>query len=85
MAKVTARIEFKSGEARYWIDGVTQDIIEMQFESPDALVEMLREIEPAIKNCTARIGGKVIDLRETSGLEKPAKLPAPKWPKTDER
>jgi hypothetical protein len=81
VAKVTARIQFRPGEARYWIDGATQEIIEMRFESPEALIETLREIEPAILNCTARINGKVVDLREVSKLDRPAKLPKPKWPK----
>lgn len=80
MAKVTARIHFKPGEARYWVQGDTQEVVEMCFESPEALIELLREIQPAILNCTARINGKVIDLREVSKLDKPAKLPKLGWP-----
>lgn len=41
----------------------------MQFESPEALMEILREFKDEIHNCTASINGKIIDLRSISGLD----------------
>lgn len=41
----------------------------MKFESPAALMEILREFKDEIHNCTAQINGKIIDLRSVSGLE----------------
>jgi hypothetical protein len=65
---VTARIEFKPGQGSHFCSGQYQDVTEVVFESPEALVEVLREFEPYIHNCVARVGGKVLDLREVSGL-----------------
>lgn len=67
---VTARIEFKPGQGAYFCPGTHQDIIEMKFESPEALIETLRELEDSIYNCTARIGKKIIDLKNVSGIDK---------------
>lgn len=68
---VTARIEFKEGYGKDFCPGAKQDVIEMKFESPEALIETLREFEPYISNCTASVGGKIVDLRNISGLEPP--------------
>lgn len=65
---VTARIEFKAEHAEYWCAGPGQRIAEVSFESPEALVDMLRECEADIHNCLAYVNGKVIDLRKVSGL-----------------
>jgi hypothetical protein len=68
---VLARIEFKSGRGVYFCPGLKQDVIEMIFESPEALVETLRELEQDIFNCTAQIGGRILDLRNISGINAP--------------
>lgn len=67
---VTARIEFKPGQGGYFCPGDSQDIIEIKFESPEALIETLKDFEDSIYNCTARIGKKIIDLRNISGIQK---------------
>jgi hypothetical protein len=65
---ITARIEFKPGQGQDFCPGAIQDVIEMKFESAEALVEAVREFEPAIYNCIARAGDKSFDLRAISGL-----------------
>ena len=65
---VLARIEFKSGCGAYFCPGLNQDVIEMVFETPEALIETLRELEEDISNCTAQIGGRILDLRNISGI-----------------
>jgi len=64
---VTARIEFKQDCAQDFCPGKGQDLIELKFESVEALIETLRELEDQIKNCTAQVGGKIVDLRNISG------------------
>jgi len=64
---VTARIEFKKGCGSMFCPGKDQDIIEMCFESPEALIETMKEFEDYIYNCTARIGDEIMDLRNISG------------------
>lgn len=61
---VLARIEFKSECAAKFIDspGYTQNIIEMSFDSPEELIEVLREFESCIKDCTAIVNGKILIL-----------------------
>ena len=66
---VTARIQFKKGHGKDFCPGGSQDVIEMKFESPAALIETLREFEKHIFNCTAQINGKIVDLRNVSGLD----------------
>lgn len=66
---LTARITFKKGRGHYFCPTGTQDVVEMKFESPAALMEILREFKDEIHNCTAQINGKIIDLRSVSGLE----------------
>lgn len=68
---VTARIEFREGCGKDFCPGEGQDVIEMKFESPEALIETLREFEPYISNCTASVNGRILDLRNISGLEPP--------------
>ena len=64
---VTARIEFKKGHGKDFCPGAEQDLIEIRFESVEALIDTLREFEPYVYNCTAQVNGKVIDLRNISG------------------
>lgn len=66
---LTARITFRKGRGHYFCPGADQEIVEMQFESPEALMEVLREFKDEIHNCTASINGKIIDLRSISGLD----------------
>ena len=66
---VTARIQFKKGHGKDFCPGASQDVIEMKFESPAALIETLREFQEHIFNCTAQINGKIVDLRNVSGLD----------------
>jgi hypothetical protein len=69
---ITARFEFLEGQGDYWCPGVGQDVIEVKFEGIDELIETVRELEPAIRNCIAKVGEKVIDLRAISGLSETA-------------
>jgi hypothetical protein len=71
---LTARIEFKPGQGQHFCFGAKQDVIEMKFEAPEELMAFLREFEESIYNCTAQVGGKILDLREVSGLDDPAKI-----------
>lgn len=66
---LTARITFKNGHGHYFCPTATQDVIEMKFESPEALMEILKEFKDSIHNCVASINGKIIDLRSVSGLD----------------
>lgn len=61
---VLARIEFKQQHATKFIDSSdgVQTVIEQTFDSVDELIEVLREFEPFIKDCTAVINGKMIQL-----------------------
>ena len=69
MAMVVARIQFKPSVAGYFCPGESQEVVEMRFESPEALIATMRELEDDIVNCTAWIGNKVLDLRNISGLD----------------
>lgn len=64
---VTARIEFKPGRGRDFCPGAEQDVIEVRFESVEALIDTLRDFEEFIYNCTAQVNGKIVDLRNLSG------------------
>jgi hypothetical protein len=65
---VTARIEFKPGHGKDFCPGTGQDLIELRFESVEALIETIREFENYIHNCTVQVGGKIVDLRNISGI-----------------
>lgn len=64
---VTARIEFKQDSAKDFCPGENQTLIELKFESVEALVETLRELEAQIENVTAVVNGKILDLKNLSG------------------
>lgn len=64
---VTARIEFKKGHGKDFCPGADQDLIELRFESVEALISTLRDFEDFIYNCTAQVNGKIVDLRNISG------------------
>lgn len=64
---VTARIEFKPGCGKDFCPGNDQDIVEVRFESVEALIDTLRDFEEFIYNCTAQVNGKIVDLRNISG------------------
>lgn len=64
---VTARIEFKQDSAKDFCPGEAQTVIELKFESVEALVETLRELEAQIENVTAVVNGKILDLKNLSG------------------
>lgn len=66
-----ARVEFKKGHGEYFCPGASQDVIEMVFDSPEALIETLRDLEKDLVNCTAQINGKILDLRNISGIDTP--------------
>ncbi len=61
---ILARIEFKQEHAEKFIEssGNNQTVIEQTFESVDELIEVLREFEPFIKDCTAVVNGKMLQL-----------------------
>ena len=63
---VLARIEFKPEHAAGFIEtpNSTQNIIEQTFESVEALIDVLREFEPFIKDCTALVNGRILQLSE---------------------
>lgn len=65
---VTARIEFKPGHGKDFCPGTEQDVIEVRFESVEALIDTIRDFEQFIYNCTAQVNGKIIDLRNISGI-----------------
>lgn len=65
---ITARFEFCPGEGAYFCPGEYQEVVEVSFESVESLIETVRELEPSIQNCIAKIGEKVVDLRVISGL-----------------
>lgn len=69
---ITARFEFIKGEGGQFCPGVRQDIIEMRFEGVSGLIETIKEFRPYIRNCTAQVDGKIVDLRTVSGLDAPA-------------
>ncbi len=64
---VTARIEFKQDSAKDFCPGEKQTVVELRFESVEALIETLRELEAQIENVTAVVKGKVLDLKNLSG------------------
>lgn len=66
MLMLIARIAFKPGSASYFCEGAHQGVVEMRFESVEALIDVLREIEDDIQDCTAIINGTVVDLRSVS-------------------
>lgn len=66
MLMLIARIVFKPGSASYFCEGAHQGVVEMRFESVEALIGILREIEDDIQDCTAIINGTVVDLRSVS-------------------
>lgn len=66
MLMLIARIVFKPGSASYFCEGAHQGVAEMRFESVEALIGILREIEDDIQDCTAIINGTVVDLRSVS-------------------
>jgi hypothetical protein len=60
---IRARIEFKHGFGKDFCPGAEQDVIEMCFESVEALISTVKEFEDYITDCTAQVKGKIIDLR----------------------
>lgn len=69
---ILARIEFKPGRGAYFCEGSKQDVIEIVFDSPQALIQTLKDLEDDLVNCTAQINGKILDLRNISGIDTPA-------------
>lgn len=63
---VVARIEFRPEHAHLFIqkhdDGSQPLVIETTMDSPEELVEMLKEFEFAIKDCVANVNGRIICL-----------------------
>lgn len=66
-----ARIEFKPNSASYFCEGLNQGVVEMRFESVEALISTLRDIEDDIADCSAIINGKVVNLRTVSAQNAP--------------
>lgn len=66
MLMLIARIEFKPGAASYFCEGAEQGVVELRFESVEALISTLREIEDDVSDCSAIINGKVVNLRAIS-------------------
>ena len=67
---IAARFEFRQDAAKDFCPGQHQTLVELRFESVEALVDCVRELEAQIANVTASVNGKVIDLRNISGEAK---------------
>lgn len=67
---IIARIEFKPGRGVDFCESCGQDIVEMRFESAEALMDTLYEFEEAIYDCLAFVNGKMVHLR-SPGKKKP--------------
>lgn len=67
---IPARFEFDPKHAESFIENghKGQTVIEMMFESVEALIEASEQFRPYLVNCTAFINDKTIDLRAVSGL-----------------
>lgn len=67
---IIARFEFKAKYAAQFIEDAQkgQTVIELEFESVEALIEACKTFEDVIVNCTASVDGQLIDLRQVSGL-----------------
>lgn len=65
---IVARFEFKESCSDYFCPGPNQTVIEILFESPEALVSTAKGFGSSLSNCLALINDKVCDLREISGL-----------------
>ena len=63
---VIARIEFRPEHAHAFVEknanGSQPVFAEMSFDSPEELVETLKQFEFAIKDCLADVGGRLICL-----------------------
>ena len=68
---VTARVEFRQDAAQDFCPEKGQTLVELRFESAEALIECMRELEDQIENVTASINGKILDLKNISGNAKP--------------
>jgi len=66
MIMLIARIEFKPESASYFCEGAHQGIVEMRFESVEALISTLRGMEDDIVDCSAIINGRMVNLRAVS-------------------
>lgn len=65
---VVARIQFREQWKGDFCFGDDQSVSEIEFESVETLIETLREFEPYIYNATVLIHGKVLDLRDITGI-----------------
>lgn len=68
---MTARVEFRQDAAQDFCPGKGQTVVELAFESAEALIECMRELEDQIENVTASINGEILDLKNISGNAKP--------------
>lgn len=62
---IVARIYFKPEHAPMFIEqrgGSIQDVIEQRFESEEALVDVLKEFEPYIRDVVTVLNGKMLVL-----------------------
>ena len=63
---VIARIEFRPEHAHAFVekrpDGSQPLFVEMRFDSPEELVDILKQFEFAIKDCLADVNGRIICL-----------------------
>lgn len=61
---IIARFEFKPEYAADFIKDAKngQNVIEIAFESPQAMIETMREFEDYLVDCIAIVGGKVMAL-----------------------
>jgi hypothetical protein len=65
---IKARFEFKPEHAHHFVsdDFGQQTIVEMAFESVEALIMMVQGLEHVLVDCTAIVNGNVVNLRSLS-------------------
>lgn len=59
---IIARFQFKPGAADQFCWLASQEIVEMAFDSTAELVELCKEIEDLLVDCTALVGDKILVL-----------------------
>lgn len=59
---VIARFQFKPGAADQFCWAASQEIVEMAFEDATEVVQLCKEIEDAIVDCTVLVGDQLLVL-----------------------
>jgi len=59
---IIARFQFKPGAANQFCWLASQEIVEMTFNTTAELVELCKEIEDSLVDCTALVNDKILVL-----------------------